>query len=171
MKKSATRTVQASGRLHRTPGVGVRAGRSWPRPVLTLAVLLLAVVTLGGVFAVAQAQQVDGTMDGVTLASDAPGALTVSRNTPSPAPTDYRLRWAPVESDFLPWNDGNETDRGNDYPAGDATSLTLSGLPEGTEFKVQVRARYHQGEYKEEPLERALGRGQRPGDESAAGRS
>ena len=151
MKKSATRTVQASGRLHRTSGVGVRAGRFWPRPVLTLAVLLLAVVTLGGVFAVAQAQQADGTMDGVTLASDAPGALTVSWETPSPAPTDYRLRWAPVESDFLPWKDGNETDRGNAYPAGDATSLTLSGLPEGTEFKLQVRARYHKGEYKKSP--------------------
>ena len=103
MKKSTTRTIQASGRLHRTPGVGVRAGRFWSRPVLTLAVLLLAVVTLAGVFAVAQAQQADGTMDGVTLASDAPGALTVSWNTPSPAPTDYRLRWAPVDSGFLSW--------------------------------------------------------------------
>ena len=118
---------------------------------LTLAVLLLAVVTLGGVFAVAQAQQADGTMDGVTLTSDAPGALTVSWETPSPAPTDYRLRWAPVESDFVSWKDGNETDRGNAYPAGDATSLTLSGLPEGTEFKLQVRARYHKGEYKKSP--------------------
>ena len=108
-------------------------------------------LNIGGVFAVAQAQQADGTMDGVTLASDAPGALTVSWETPSPAPTDYRLRWAPVESDFLPWKDGNETDRGNAYPAGDATSLTLSGLPEGTEFKLQVRARYHKGEYKKSP--------------------
>ena len=151
MKKSTTRTLRASGRLHRTLGVGVRAGRSWPRPVLTLAVLLLAVATLGGVFAVAQAQQADGTMDGVTLASDAPGALTVSWETPSPAPTDYRLRWAPVESGFLSWKDDNETDRGNAYPAGDATSLTLSGLPEGTEYKLQVRARYHKGGYKKRP--------------------
>ena len=151
MKKSTTRTIQASGRLHRTPGLGVRAGRFWSRPVLTLAVLLLAVVTLAGVFAVAQAQQADGTMDGVTLASDAPGALTVSWNTPSPAPTDYRLRWAPVDSGFLSWKGVNETDRGNAYPAGDATSLTLSGLPEGTEFKLQVRARYHKGEYKRRP--------------------
>ena len=151
MKKSTTRTIQASGRLHRTPGLGVRAGRFWSRPVLTLAVLLLAVVTLAGVFAVAQAQQADGTMDGVTLASDAPGALTVSWNTPSPAPTDYRLRWAPVDSGFLSWKGVNETDRGNAYPAGDATSLTLSGLSEGTEFKLQVRARYHKGEYKRRP--------------------
>ena len=151
MKKYTTRTVQASGQLHRTSGVGVRAGRFWSRPVLTLAVLLLAVATLGGVFAVAQAQQADGTMDGVTLASDAPGALTVSWETPSPAPTDYRLRWAPVESDFVSWKDDNEADRGNAYPAGDATSLSLSGLPEGTEFKLQVRARYHKGEYKKSP--------------------
>ena len=129
----------------------MRAGRFWSRPVLTLAVLLLAVVTLAGVFAVAQAQQADGTMDGVTLASDAPGALTVSWNTPSPAPTDYRLRWAPVDSGFLSWKGVNETDRGNAYPAGDATSLTLSGLSEGTEFKLQLRARYHKGEYKRRP--------------------
>ena len=61
LKKSTTRTIQASGRLHRTPDGGVRPRRSWPRPVLTLAVLLLAVVTSGGVFAVAQAQQADGT--------------------------------------------------------------------------------------------------------------
>ena len=90
-------------------------------------------------------------MDGVTLASDAPGTLTVSWETPSLAPTDYRLRWAPVESGFLSWKDDNETDRGNAYPAGDATSLTLSGLPEGTEFKVQLRARYHKGGYKKSP--------------------
>ena len=90
-------------------------------------------------------------MDGVTLASDAPGTLTVSWETPSPAPTDYRLRWAPAESDYLSWTADKETDRGNAYPAGDATSLTLSGLSEGGEFKVQVRARYHKGEHKKRP--------------------
>ena len=69
----------------------------------------------------------------------------------SPAPTDYRLRWASAESDYLSWTADDETDRGNAYPAGDATSLTLSGLSEGTEFKVQVRAQYNDGAYKDEP--------------------
>ena len=87
----------------------------------------------------------------MTLTSGSPGTLTVSWNTPSPAPTDYRLRWAPVGSGYLSWKGTNETDRGNAYPAGDATSLTLSGLSEGTEFKVQARARYHKGEHKNSP--------------------
>ena len=128
-------------------GGGVRAGNSLPVRKLMLA----AAATFQGVFAVAQAQAADGTMTGVTLTSGSPGTLTVSWKTPSPAPTDYRLRWAPVESDYLSWKDDNQTDRGNAYPAGDATSLTLSGLSEGTEFKVQARARYHKGEHKDRP--------------------
>ena len=132
-------------------GVGVHAGNSLPVRKLMVAVLLLVVATFLGVFAVAQAQAADGTMTGVTLASDSPGTLTVSWKAPTPAPTDYRLRWAPVGSDYLPWNGTNETDRGNAYPAGDVTSLTLSGLSEGTEFKVQARARYHKGEHKDSP--------------------
>ena len=40
---------------------------------------------------------------------------------------------------------------GNAYPAGAATSLTLNGLSEGTEFNVQVRARYHDGEHEDSP--------------------
>ena len=151
MKESATSTVQASGLFHRMFGVGVHAGNSLPVRKLMVAVLLLVVATFLGVFAVAQAQAADGTMTGVTLASDSPGTLTVSWKAPTPAPTDYRLRWAPVGSDYLPWNGTNETDRGNAYPAGDVTSLTLSGLSEGTEFNVQARARYHKGEHKDSP--------------------
>ena len=151
MKKSATPTVQASGLFHRMFGVGAGAGNSLPVRKLMLAVLLAAAATCLGVFAVAQAQAANGAMTGVTLTSGSPGTLTVSWNTPSPAPTDYRLRWAPVGSDHLSWKNTNETDRGNAYPAGDATSLTLSGLSEGTEFKVQARARYHKGEHKSSP--------------------
>ena len=151
MKESATPTVQASGLVHRMFGVGVGAGNSLPVRRLMAAVLLAAIATFLGLFAVAQAQAADGAITGLTLTSDSPGALTVSWNTPSPAPTDYRLRWAPAESDYLSWTADNETDRGNAYPAGDATSLTLSGLSEGTEFKVQARARYHKGEHKNSP--------------------
>ena len=131
MKKSATPTVQASGLFHRMFGVGVRAGNSLPVRKLTLAVLVLAMATFLGVFAVAQAQAADGAMTGVTLTSGSPGTLVVSWNAPSPAPTDYRVRWAPVESDYLSWKDDNETDRGNAYPAAAATSLTLNPPKEG----------------------------------------
>ena len=83
MKESATSTVQASGLFHRMFGVGVHAGNSLPVRKLMVAVLLLVVATFLGVFAVAQAQAADGTMTGVTLASDSPGTLTVSDNDTS----------------------------------------------------------------------------------------
>ena len=127
-------------------GVWRRAGSFLPARRLTFVVLLLAAVAFGGVFAVAQAQEAEGAINGLTLSSDTPGTLTVSWDTPSPAPSDYRLRWAPAESAYPSWKDDNETDRGNEYPAGDATSLTLSGLSQGVEFKVQVRARYNDGD-------------------------
>ena len=151
MKKSATPTVQASGVFHRMPGVWRPAGSFLPVRRLTFVVLLLAAATFGGVFAVAQAQEVEGAISGLTLSSDTPGTLTVSWDTPSPAPSDYRLRWAPAESDYPSWKDDNETDRGNAYPGGGDTSLTLSGLSEGTEYKVQVRARYNDGAHKDSP--------------------
>ena len=94
---------------------------------------------------------VPGAINGLTLGSETPGTLTVSWDAPSPQPTDYRLRWAPVGSDYLPWSDDDETDRGNAYPGGGDTSLTLSGLSEETEFKVQVRARYNDGAHKDKP--------------------
>ena len=80
MKESATSTVQASGLFHRMFGVGVHAGNSLPVRKLMVAVLLLVVATFLGVFAVAQAQATDGTMTGVTLASDSPGTVTVTDN-------------------------------------------------------------------------------------------
>ena len=125
MKKSATQTVQDSGMFHGTRRSARRVAASWPRRLLTVAVLLLAAVAFGGVFAVTQAQATDGTITGLTLTSDSPGILTVSWDTPSPAPTDYRVRWAPVESDYLSWKDDNGTDRGNAYPAGDYDSNGL----------------------------------------------
>ena len=60
-----------------------------------LSVLLLAAATLGGVFSgVAQAQDANGAINGLTLTSDSPGTLVVSWDTPSPAPSDYRVDWA-----------------------------------------------------------------------------
>ncbi len=113
--------------------------------------LLLGLAAFLGVVAVAQAQQSDGAISGLTLTSDSPGTLSVTWDAPDPAPTDYRLRWAPAWADYLSWKVDNETVRGNAYPAGDATSLLLSGLMEGTEFKLQARARYHDGAHQNSP--------------------
>ena len=49
-----------------------------------------------------------GTVTGFTLSSDAPGSLTIGWDPPSPAPTDYRIRFAPTDQDFLSWNAANE---------------------------------------------------------------
>lgn len=81
-----------------------------------------------------------------TLCSNTPGALTVAWNTPSPTPTDYRVMWAPEGGDWLSYRDQNETERGNLYPGGSETSLTISGLTPGATYKVSMRARYGPGD-------------------------
>ncbi len=78
MTQSTTRSARASGRLHRTSEGGVRPGRSRPLSVLTPAVLLPSIVTFLGVFAVAQAQEADGAISGLTLTSEPPGTIAVS---------------------------------------------------------------------------------------------
>ena len=146
MKQPANRTIQAAGRLHRTSEAGVRPRRSWPRPVLALAVLLLAVVTLGGVVAVAQAQQADGAISDLTLTSDTPGVLDVAWDAPTgDAPTDYRVNWARSDADWPSWTD----ESANLHPT--TTSQQLTGLVSGAEYKVRVRARYHKGTHAGSP--------------------
>ena len=121
-------------RLHRAhiPAHAVRS-------LILLAVLIGAFAGRGG----ADAQGSGGEIVTLTLSSEAVGTLTVSWATPAPAPDDYRLSWARADLDFLSYLNPNEAQRGNEYPLGDATSLTLSGLTPGAEYKVQFRSRYH----------------------------
>ena len=147
MKKSATPTVQASGLFHRMFGVWSRRGNSLPVRKLALAVLLLAAVAFGGVFAVAQAQAANGAMTGVTLTSDTPGTLTVSWEAASPTPTDYRVDWAKSDEDFQSW----KVDEGHKYPAPTATTATIADLEHDTEYKIRMRARYYRGEHEDAP--------------------
>ena len=49
---------------------------------------------------------------------------------------DYRLNWAPVDSEFPTWTDAS----GNAFPTG--TSYTITGLQAGARYKVRVRVRY-----------------------------
>ena len=147
MKKSATPTVQASGLFHRMFGVWSRRGNSLPVRKLALAVLLLAAVAFGGVFAVAQAQAANGAMTGVTLTSDTPGTLTVSWEAASPTPTDYRVDWAKSDEDFQSW----KVDEGHKYPAPTATTATIADLDHDTEYKIRMRARYYRGEHEDAP--------------------
>ncbi len=79
---------------------------------------------------------------GLTLSSAAAGSLTIEWDAPSPAPDSYRIIWAKQDLDFPSYKDANQSNRGNEYPAGDATSITLTGLAKGATFKVMARARY-----------------------------
>ena len=79
----------------------------------------------------------------VSLASDAPGQLTVTWEAPELAPTDYRIRWANSSQNWLSYRDDNEAERGNEYSLVDVTTLTLDNLTPGDTYKVQMRSRYY----------------------------
>ena len=134
----------------RTNNRGDRARRRI-RPLVPLALLLL-VALIGGLNGDSVSADIaEGEVQNMRLSSEAPGTLTIRWDTPSPAPSDYRIVWAPADQDFLSWSAPNEALRGNEYPEGSATSLTLTGLTEGTEFKAGMRARYRTGEYADAP--------------------
>ncbi|WP_419862427.1 fibronectin type III domain-containing protein [Candidatus Poriferisodalis sp.] len=78
----------------------------------------------------------------VVVSSDAAGELTVSWEAPVLVPFEYRVSWAREDLEFLSFRFANEAHRGNEWPSGDATSVTLSGLEEGAAYKVQLRARF-----------------------------
>ena len=71
--------------------------------------------------------------------------LTVTWDTPDPTPSDYRLVWAEQSLGYPSYKNANEADRGNEYPGGSATSITLTGLTKGETFKVRVRSRHTSG--------------------------
>ena len=116
---------------------------------LALAVLLIAAAAFGGFhfFAVAQAQDTDGAITGLTLGSDSPRTLNVSWNMPSPHPTDYRIDWAKSSESYQSYT----VNEGHVYPEGDVTTVTITELEGGEEYKVRMRARYHDGEHTDSP--------------------
>ena len=113
-----------------------------------LAALLIAAAAFGGVFfGVAQAQDADGAITGLTLGSDSPGTLDVSWDMPSPHPTDYRVDWAKSSESYQSYT----VNKDHIYPKGSVTTVTVTGLEAGTEYKVRMRARYHDGEHADSP--------------------
>ena len=127
-----------------------RSARRYVRlPILIAALLLVVsmVLTGSGLTGTTQAQAERGAIPSLTLDSNAPGQLLITWETPNPHPTDYRLRWANASLGFLSHKDSNEAERGNVYPAGDETTLTLNNLSPGEDYKVQLRVRYYDGEH------------------------
>ena len=113
---------------------------------LALMAALLAVATALILIGTAtQAQASNGAVPNLQLSSATPGELTITWDTPDPAPSDYRVIWAKQDLDFLSYKNSNEANRGNEYPSGSERSITLTGLTKGQTFKVKSRARYTSG--------------------------
>ena len=122
------------------------SARGWVGLSVLIAALLLVagvVLTGSGLAAPADAQAEAGAIPSLTLVSNEPGQLVITWETPNPAPTDYRIRWANASMGFPSYNAPNEPERGNVHPAGDANTLTLDNLTPGENYKVQIRARYY----------------------------
>ena len=124
-------------------GLHPKSFQSW-RWVFLAAILLAAVTISTFYFSRAQAQGDDGAITGLTLTSDAPGTLTVSWDTASPTPTDYRVDWAKSTEGYKSW----KVDEGHVYPTPDDTTATITDLGHDTEYKIRMRARYYKGEHK-----------------------
>ena len=119
------------------------ACRRIPSVAKLAAVVFVASMLFAAVTPVAGGDEPNPTMGTVSLSSDAPGELTISWEPPAGDPYDYRIRWAKDGSEYLTYRltrDGHV--KGNLYAAGDATSVTVTGLNEGVIYKVQMRARY-----------------------------
>ena len=118
---------------------------------LTTVMVTVALLMAYGLALPALAQNDESALGSLSLTSDTPGEIEVSWTAPSLAPSDYRMSWTPDGEAYPSYKDANQADRGNTYPEGDQTSLTLTGLTAGTEYTVQVRARYNDGEHADQP--------------------
>ena len=83
-----------------------------------------------------------GAITGLTMTSSRPGHLWVSWDEASPAPTEYRLNWAPVDESFPAWN---SNDGGNLWLPS-RTAQDFSNLVDrGVTYKLRMRAIYKTG--------------------------
>ena len=75
----------------------------------------------------------------ISLTSTQSGTIEITWDAPGEAPRDYRVAWAEVGESFL----GRSNLDGNAFPT--SPNHTITGLEEGEEYKVKVRARYGDG--------------------------
>ena len=133
----------ATGRRYSQHGRSIRQVR-----VLALAAipaLMAAMLVVLAAPATGSTPPAPGSIENLRLSSENPGELTITWDLPEPAPSDYRISWAEENLKYLSFKAENEAGRGNDYPEGETTSITLTGLTEGATFKVRMRARYETG--------------------------
>ena len=132
-------STQANSPLLRNSLWGRLRGRFRPAGLVLVAALLLAVPVLFDAGSTAHAA--DKEISGLTLSSPNPGELVIEWDAASPAPGRLpgHVGSNPA-SKFLSYKKENTDEAGNAYPTG--TTHTVTGLPEGEEYKVRVRARY-----------------------------
>ena len=134
----------ATGRRYSQHGRSIRQVR-----VLALAAipaLMAAMLVVLAAPATGSTPPAPGSIENLRLSSENPGELTITWDLPEPVPSDYRISWAEENLKHLSFKAENEADRGNEYPQGATTSITLTGLTEGATFKIRVRARYETGD-------------------------
>ena len=114
-------------------------------PILIATLLLLASMAFigSGIAGSALAQAGTDAIPSVTLDSNQPGQLVITWQAPEQTPSDYRIRWANTDLNWLSWSDDDEAERANEDPLAGVTTLTLYGLMPGDTYKVQMRSRYY----------------------------
>ena len=123
---------------------GPPAGQAGLPILIATLMLVISMAFIGsGMAGTARAQGASDAIPSINLDSDEPGQLTITWQAPQAAPTDYRIRWANADLGWPSWKADNEAQRGNEYPLASVTSLTLSGLTPGDDYKVQIRSRYY----------------------------
>ena len=121
----------------------IHSGRIQTAFIAAFALLLLIAAMTLLLHRPAEAQVNDKAVGNVSVTSPNPGELSVSWDAPGDAPDDYRVTWKKSSEKWPSYEDDNTVDGGNAFPT--ATSHTATGLEEGTEYSVRVRARYHDG--------------------------
>ena len=112
-------------------------------------ILAVAILATSAMTAPAEAQDPAGSINNLLVSSPNPGQLLITWDSPAEVPTDYRVRWAPSNQDYLSYSEDNTSERGSAYPK--ALTLTVDNLPAGIEYKVQVRTRYYEGQHQDNP--------------------
>ena len=115
--------------------------RPWPVQLVLVAALLLAIPLL--FHAGSTVHAADKEITGFTVTSLNPGELSISWDTPSDAPDDYRVTWKKSDGKWPSHKNENTANGGNAFPT--STSHMVRDLEEGTAYKVRVRARYEAG--------------------------
>ena len=129
--------------LSSQPAPQTRTFQSWRSIFLATILMVTVAITISTFYFTTVQAESHGAITGLTLTSDAPGALTASWDAASPTPTDYRVDWAKSDEDYQSW----KVDDGHVYPADTATTATIADLEHDTEYKIRMRARYYRGEH------------------------